>query len=298
MAKFPALMLWTDAYLADTTHLNTLQHGAYLLLLMTAWRRPDCSLPDNDEFLAKVVGQRPNNWKRWLRPWLEPFFTVSDGKWTQKRLKREREHAERVSQRRSDNAKTRYQTGVSPVDQSPDNPLKTNDTTPANAGGLHCYPTTTTTQALEEEKTPPPSAPPSPPQEPPQPPEQPAAKPRAKRSDNGSYIPDDWEPSEYDRQYARARGLTDLEIAHTAEEFRLFWTSASGQRARKRNWSAAWQKRILELPNFGLVSAGRSGGDQGGGGSNGRTGSRPAGRMADTVAVLRRRGSLGRSPLH
>jgi hypothetical protein len=43
MAEFPALPLWTDAYLGDTRHLSQSEHGAYLLLLITAWRTPNCS---------------------------------------------------------------------------------------------------------------------------------------------------------------------------------------------------------------------------------------------------------------
>ena len=53
MAQFPVLPLWTDAYLGDTTHLTTIEHGAYMLLLMVSWRSPDCRLPDDDAMLAR-----------------------------------------------------------------------------------------------------------------------------------------------------------------------------------------------------------------------------------------------------
>lgn len=85
MAEFPALPLWTDAYLGDTTHLTTIEHGAYLLLLMTAWRSPDCRLPDDDRLLARYARCSPGQWKR-LRPIIEPFFLSENGHWTQGRL--------------------------------------------------------------------------------------------------------------------------------------------------------------------------------------------------------------------
>lgn len=85
MAEFPALPLWTDAYLGDTTHLTTIEHGAYLLLLMTAWRSKDCALPDDDRLLARYARCGAGQWKR-LRPILEPFFTVENGEWRQGRL--------------------------------------------------------------------------------------------------------------------------------------------------------------------------------------------------------------------
>lgn len=85
MAEFPALPLWTDAYLGDTTHLKTVEHGAYLLLLMTAWRSRDCRLPDDDALLARYARCGPREWKR-LRPIIEPFFDIENGFWTQRRL--------------------------------------------------------------------------------------------------------------------------------------------------------------------------------------------------------------------
>ena len=52
MAEYPALPLWTDAYLADTTHLTDAEHGVYFQLVVHAWRSPDCRLPNDAKWLA------------------------------------------------------------------------------------------------------------------------------------------------------------------------------------------------------------------------------------------------------
>jgi uncharacterized protein YdaU (DUF1376 family) len=104
MAEFPALPLWTDAYLGDTTHLKTIEHGAYLLLLMTAWRTRDCTLPDDDRLLARYARCQSNQWKR-MRPVLSEFFEIKNGFWTQKRLRDERVFVEQVRQRQSEKGK-------------------------------------------------------------------------------------------------------------------------------------------------------------------------------------------------
>jgi len=85
MAEFPALPLFTDAYLADTRHLSTEEHGAYLLLLMCAWRTRGCALKDDDRFLARIAGVSAHRWRR-LKPVLREFFDISDGIWRQKKL--------------------------------------------------------------------------------------------------------------------------------------------------------------------------------------------------------------------
>lgn len=99
MAEYPAIPLWTDAYLADTVHLSLEEHGAYLKLLMVAWRTGECRLPDNDRRLATMLGIPLARWQKKLRPALEPFWTVADGWWTQKRLQKEREFVANQSEK-------------------------------------------------------------------------------------------------------------------------------------------------------------------------------------------------------
>jgi uncharacterized protein YdaU (DUF1376 family) len=88
MADLNIMSLYTDAYLADTTHLSTEQHGAYLLLLVAMWRAGG-KLSDDPSFLQRVTKVSP---KRWDRMWEEiGHFFVADGKGSisQKRLRAE-----------------------------------------------------------------------------------------------------------------------------------------------------------------------------------------------------------------
>jgi len=85
MAEFPALPLWTDAFLADTTHLTAEDTGAYLLLLMIAWRRPNCDLPDDDDQLARFARMSLKQWRR-RRGHVMAFWTLTAGCWRQKKL--------------------------------------------------------------------------------------------------------------------------------------------------------------------------------------------------------------------
>lgn len=91
MAEFPALPLFTDAYLGDTTHLTTQEHGAYLLLLMVSWRSPGCCVADDDALLARFTRMTVDKWRK-VRPILLPFFQLRDGHWHQPRLQDEFRH--------------------------------------------------------------------------------------------------------------------------------------------------------------------------------------------------------------
>jgi uncharacterized protein YdaU (DUF1376 family) len=109
MAQFPALPLFTDAYLADTRHLSTEQHGAYLLLLMEAWRRPACSLPDDDELLARLACMSMESWQV-QRATVMAFWKLDGRKkeWTQSRLTDEREYVRQKSRSQSHKAASRW----------------------------------------------------------------------------------------------------------------------------------------------------------------------------------------------
>lgn len=104
MAEYPALPLWTDAYLGDTHHLTTIEHGAYLLLLIAAWRTKECGLPDDDRKLAKFAHLTARQWSR-MRPALEGFYRIEDGMWWNDRLLDERDAVRRLTMQRSDAGK-------------------------------------------------------------------------------------------------------------------------------------------------------------------------------------------------
>lgn len=97
MAEYPALPIFTDAYMADTRHLTTAQHGAYLLLLMTAWRMHDCRLPDDDRLLARWAGMDYRNWLKTRPHIIDQFWKKNDdGKLQQNRLLDERKYADSI----------------------------------------------------------------------------------------------------------------------------------------------------------------------------------------------------------
>lgn len=94
MAEFPTLPLFTDAILGDTLHLNIAQFGAYIMLLIVAWRSKECALPSDDVFLARVCRMDKRTWSN-NKETILGFFTLgSDAKLRQLRLIDERIYVE------------------------------------------------------------------------------------------------------------------------------------------------------------------------------------------------------------
>jgi uncharacterized protein YdaU (DUF1376 family) len=79
--------LYVGDYLADTGHLTTLEHGAYLLLIMTYWRKG--GLPDDDAQLARIVRMTADEWFN-VRSTIVQLF--SNG-WRHKRIDAELERS-------------------------------------------------------------------------------------------------------------------------------------------------------------------------------------------------------------
>jgi len=78
MAEAPIWPVATDAFIADTTHLDAEQTGAYMMLLMSLWRSPGAKLPMDDKKLCRMARVSP---RRWPVIWsvISEFFTVKDG---------------------------------------------------------------------------------------------------------------------------------------------------------------------------------------------------------------------------
>ena len=163
MAQFPALPLWTDAYLADTKHLTTLEHGVYLLLLIAMWRAGG-SLPNDDRKLARFAGVQTNQWFR-IRPTMMEFMRVSvDGlSISQGRLSDELQYVRDHAKKQASNARTRWQKDTVPpasvqqrhsesLNSSDAIPLKDKETGDATASVWQCQtdtPTPTPTPNIE-----------------------------------------------------------------------------------------------------------------------------------------------------
>lgn len=84
--------LYIGDYLADTMHLTTEQHGAYLLLIMAYWKNGG-PLPSSDQQLAAICRMPIDAWSN-ARAVLENFFdTSTDGKWINHRAEEEMANA-------------------------------------------------------------------------------------------------------------------------------------------------------------------------------------------------------------
>ncbi len=92
--------LYIGDYLADTMHMNCVQHGAYLLLLMHQWRSGP--LPNEDAQLSAIARCDLATWRKVVAPVVRPFFDLDHGRLSQKRLAAERDKADLIVSKRAE----------------------------------------------------------------------------------------------------------------------------------------------------------------------------------------------------
>lgn len=84
MSQAPSMPMFWDAYIGDTTHLTTEEHGAYLLLLAAMWRR-NAYVPNDDRDIARIVGLPRARWTK-TKARLSPLLIITESEITQKNL--------------------------------------------------------------------------------------------------------------------------------------------------------------------------------------------------------------------
>lgn len=87
--------LYVADYLADTGHLSTIEHGAYMLLIMHYWSKG--GLPDDDKRLASIARASPEQWSV-IRGAICEFFAPG---WKHERIEEELEKSAKAYERRA-----------------------------------------------------------------------------------------------------------------------------------------------------------------------------------------------------
>jgi len=91
----------------------------------------------------------------------------------------------------------------------------------------------------------------------------------AKPKQEGSRLPDGWQPTQAHIDFALSVGLSEEEAHYEAAKFRDYWCAIPGQRGRKRDWFATWRNWVRKAASSRQRGAGRkhAGGNRQGPGS-------------------------------
>ncbi len=96
MAALPYIQLYVADYLADTMHLTTEEHGAYLLLIMNYWQT---GKPIPKARLQKIARLPSERWAT-VEDSLSEFFTDTGTEWVHERIERDLDAVHRAQEQK------------------------------------------------------------------------------------------------------------------------------------------------------------------------------------------------------
>jgi uncharacterized protein YdaU (DUF1376 family) len=105
----PYFQFYPDDFASDgkVEAMSTEEVGAYMLLLCKAWReKPAGSIPDDDRVLARWTRLSTVRWTACRPAVLAAFELAADGRFYQKRLRREHDKFRAFQRKRAESAKT------------------------------------------------------------------------------------------------------------------------------------------------------------------------------------------------
>lgn len=105
--RLPYLQLYVSDYLADTAHLNAMEHGAYMMLLMNCWQTGK-PLPEDSLKLSRIARTTPEEWAQISESVLE-FFTLTEEGYRHSRIDRDIAMVEGRSEKNRESANKRWQ---------------------------------------------------------------------------------------------------------------------------------------------------------------------------------------------
>jgi uncharacterized protein YdaU (DUF1376 family) len=217
--------LYVSDYLGDTGHLSTLEHGAYMLLIMHYWQTG--ALPDDDRKLARIARMQPDEWAD-VRGTLLGMF--GEG-WTHKRIDAELAHAEQVISKRSAAAKAMHAKRSASAAQE----QSTSDAN-AHANAEHVHDKCSDNHNHHHNNKPIHSLP--------------SEAHSQSNNARGRSLPEDWAPNDKHRAEAEKLGREPEWLAKQAEAMRT-WAHSNRNRAvaRKADWDLTflgWIRREHE----------------------------------------------------
>jgi uncharacterized protein YdaU (DUF1376 family) len=221
MSQAPIWHVATDAMIADTTHLDTLEFGAYLKLMMAQWRNNGKPLENNPKRIALMMGVTQAQFKR-IWPVISPFFEVTETTISQQRIAKD------------------FKNVIEKIEKNKEN---------GKRGGE--------AKSLKNKEVPLPNATETPERNPtiPEPEPEPDSKKSISKdipknegkSDDRKcklktiFESDSTIPADY-RKYAEDEGLHDIES--TFENWRDWWFSEGGGKVGAKGWKLTWQGRV------------------------------------------------------